>query len=86
MDEHKQHNVHDHSEHGQQQEDHSQHDAGDHAANNAVVEKKPESYVIQGDPTEAALLVAAQKASLNTSRFNSGFEELERCPSPQIVK
>lgn len=49
-------------------------------ANNAVVEKKAESYVIQGDPTEAALLVAAQKAGLNTSEVQKRFRRVGEMP------
>jgi Cu2+-exporting ATPase len=36
MDEHKQHNGHDHSGHGRQKEDHSQHNAASHAADAAM--------------------------------------------------
>lgn len=49
-------------------------------ANNAVVEKKAESYIVQGDPTEAALLVAAQKAGLNISDIQQRFRRVGEMP------
>ena len=50
-------------------------------ANNAVVEKKPDNtYTIQGDPTEAALLVAAQKAGLNTAETQQRFRRVGEVP------
>lgn len=50
-------------------------------ANNAVVEKKTDNtYAIQGDPTEAALLVAARKAGLNTSEIQGQFRRVGEVP------
>ena len=50
-------------------------------ANNAIVEKKADNtYAIQGDPTEAALIVAAQKAGLNTSEVQQQFRRVAEVP------
>jgi P-type Ca2+ transporter type 2C len=50
-------------------------------ANNAVLEKKlDKTYTIQGDPTEAALLVAAQKAGLNTADTQQRFQRVGEVP------
>ncbi len=40
-------------------------------ANNASLEQKDGQWSIQGDPTEAALLVAARKAGLDSSRLDA---------------
>lgn len=50
-------------------------------ANNAIVEKKTDNtYTIQGDPTEAALLVAARKAGINTSDVQQQFRRVGELP------
>jgi Ca2+-transporting ATPase len=50
-------------------------------ANNAVLEKKPDNTcTVQGDPTEAALLVAAQKAGINTSDVQQQFRRVGEVP------
>lgn len=50
-------------------------------ANNAVLEKKEDgSYAIQGDPTEAALIVAAQKVGLNTAELQQQFHRVGEVP------
>jgi Ca2+-transporting ATPase len=49
-------------------------------ANNAIVEKKTDTFSIQGDPTEAALLVAAEKAGLNISEVQQQFQRVGEVP------
>jgi len=50
-------------------------------ANNAVLEKNGDgSYAIQGDPTEAALIVAAQKVGVDTAEIQQQFRRVGEVP------
>jgi Ca2+-transporting ATPase len=49
-------------------------------ANNAVLQQKEGQWVVQGDPTEGALLVAARKAGLESARLQSNFVRVGEIP------
>lgn len=49
-------------------------------ANNAVLQNKDGRWVVQGDPTEGALIVAARKAGLDGSTLDERFERLHEVP------
>ncbi|MFZ1767760.1 MAG: cation-translocating P-type ATPase [Caldilinea sp.] len=49
-------------------------------ANNAVLEEKESIWAIQGDPTEAALVVAARKIGLGPDELNRRFQRLGEVP------
>src|SRR5262245_45447815 len=49
-------------------------------ANNAVLQQHDGRWTIQGDPTEAALLVAARKAGLDKERLERRFERVGEVP------
>jgi Ca2+-transporting ATPase len=49
-------------------------------ANNAVLQHHDGRWTIQGDPTEGALIVAAQKAGLDVESLNSRFERVAEVP------
>jgi Ca2+-transporting ATPase len=50
-------------------------------ANNAVLEKNDDgNYAIQGDPTEAALIVAAQKVGINTAELQQQYQRVGEVP------
>ena len=49
-------------------------------ANNAVLQHRDGRWTIQGDPTEAALLVAARKAGLQRERLERRFERVGEVP------
>jgi Ca2+-transporting ATPase len=49
-------------------------------ANNAVLQQKDGQWIVQGDPTEGALLVAARKAGLDPERLESHFVRVGEIP------
>lgn len=49
-------------------------------ANNAVLQQDGVRWVVQGDPTEGALLVAARKGGLDPARLDSRFTRLGELP------
>jgi P-type Ca2+ transporter type 2C len=49
-------------------------------ANNAELHEREGRWIVRGDPTEAALLVAARKAGLETSVLNERFERVAEVP------
>jgi len=49
-------------------------------ANNAVLEEKESIWAIQGDPTEAALVVAARKIGLGPDELNRRFQRVGEVP------
>ncbi len=49
-------------------------------ANNAVLQQHGDRWTVQGDPTEAALVVAARKAGLEAERLESRFERVGEVP------
>ncbi|MGH8165696.1 MAG: HAD-IC family P-type ATPase, partial [Woeseiaceae bacterium] len=49
-------------------------------ANNAVLQEVDGRWFVQGDPTEGALLVAAQKAGLDPGSLDARFERLGEVP------
>ncbi|MBK7859857.1 MAG: cation-translocating P-type ATPase [Archangiaceae bacterium] len=49
-------------------------------ANNAILRKEAGAFTISGDPTEAALLVAAKKAGLDEAALAARFERLAEVP------
>jgi Ca2+-transporting ATPase len=49
-------------------------------ANNAVLVQKDGNWMVQGDPTEGALVVAARKAGLDADRLESRFERIGEIP------
>ena len=49
-------------------------------ANNAILKEKDGVWTILGDPTEAALLVAAKKAKLDLDSVRTSFPRLEEIP------
>ena len=49
-------------------------------ANNAIVEERDGRWVAQGDPTEAALLVAARKAGINSEALGDRHPRLGEVP------
>jgi len=49
-------------------------------ANNAVLQHEDGRWSIQGDPTEAALIVAARKAGLDAERLGGRFERVGEVP------
>jgi P-type Ca2+ transporter type 2C len=51
-----------------------------HLANNAVLQERDGQWVVQGDPTEAALVVAARKAGLDTSLLETRFKRVGEVP------
>lgn len=49
-------------------------------ANNAVLQEHGGRWTVQGDPTEAALIVAARKAGLEDAVLNARFERIGEVP------
>jgi P-type Ca2+ transporter type 2C len=49
-------------------------------ANNAVLQQRDGHWIVQGDPTEGALLVAARKAGLDPTRLEARFVRLGEIP------
>lgn len=49
-------------------------------ANNAVLQQDGVRWIVQGDPTEGALLVAARKGGLDPARLDSRFTRLGELP------
>lgn len=49
-------------------------------ANNAVLRETEGRWVVQGDPTEGALIVAARKAGLNGSSLDARYERVGEVP------
>ena len=49
-------------------------------ANNAVLHEKDGRWVVQGDPTEGALIVAARKAGLKAETLEARFERIGEIP------
>jgi Ca2+-transporting ATPase len=49
-------------------------------ANNAVVQEHDGRWTVQGDPTEAALIVAARKAGLDAGTLSGRFERIGEVP------
>jgi len=49
-------------------------------ANNAVLQERDGEWVVQGDPTEGALIVAARKAGLESAALEARFERLAEVP------
>ena len=49
-------------------------------ANNAVLQHHEGRWTVQGDPTEAALIVAARKAGLEAEALNGRFERIGEVP------
>jgi Ca2+-transporting ATPase len=49
-------------------------------ANNAVLQQRDGRWIIQGDPTEGALIVAARKAGLEPESLNNRFERIGELP------
>ena len=49
-------------------------------ANNAVLQQREGQWIVQGDPTEGALLVAARKAGLDPERLQSHFVRVGEIP------
>ena len=49
-------------------------------ANNAVLQQNDGRWTVQGDPTEAALVVAARKAGLDAESLRSRFERVGEVP------
>ena len=49
-------------------------------ANNAVLEERGGRWTIQGDPTEAALIVAARKMGVQAAGFDSRFKRIGEVP------
>lgn len=49
-------------------------------ANNAVLEEKSGRWIVQGDPTEGALIVAARKAGLTDAELGQRFERVGEVP------
>ena len=49
-------------------------------ANNAVLQQHEERWIVQGDPTEGALIVAARKAGLEAAMLNARFGRVAEVP------
>jgi len=49
-------------------------------ANNAMLQQRDGQWIVQGDPTEGALLVAARKAGLDPARLQSRFVRVGEIP------
>jgi Ca2+-transporting ATPase len=49
-------------------------------ANNAVLQERDGQWVVQGDPTEGALIVAARKAGLESAALEARFARLAEVP------
>jgi Ca2+-transporting ATPase len=49
-------------------------------ANNAVLQKHDGRWIVHGDPTEGALLVAARKAGLTDEALDARFERIGEVP------
>jgi Ca2+-transporting ATPase len=49
-------------------------------ANNAVLQERNGHWIVQGDPTEGALLVAARKAGLQDAALDARFERVGEVP------
>jgi Ca2+-transporting ATPase len=49
-------------------------------ANNAVLQQHDGRWIVQGDPTEGALVVAARKAGLEAEKLRSRFERVGEVP------
>src|SRR5690606_34734869 len=49
-------------------------------ANNAVLQKRGGRWVVHGDPTEGALIVAAHKAGLTEETLDARFERVGEVP------
>ena len=54
--------------------------AAAHCANNAVLHEKDGRWVVQGDPTEGALIVAARKAGLRAETLEARFKRIGEIP------
>lgn len=48
--------------------------------NNAVIQKNKSTYEIVGDPTEAALLIAAQEAGIDEKELSSKYSRVDEVP------
>lgn len=48
--------------------------------NNAVIQKNKNTYKIIGDPTEAALLIAAQEAGIDEKELSSKYSRIDEVP------
>ena len=51
-----------------------------HRANNALVEQRDGRWIVQGDPTEGALLVAARKAGLESEALDRHLPRISELP------
>jgi Ca2+-transporting ATPase len=49
-------------------------------ANNASLQQRDSEWIVQGDPTEGALIVAARKAGLDAERLTSRFTRIGELP------
>ncbi len=49
-------------------------------ANNAVLQEREGRWLVQGDPTEGSLIVAARKAGLETASLDARYERLGEVP------
>ena len=49
-------------------------------ANNAVLREQAGRWIVQGDPTEGALIVAARKVGLDTGRLEARFDRVGEVP------
>src|SRR6185295_12804322 len=49
-------------------------------ANNAVLQERDGRWMVQGDPTEGALVVAARKGGLENEALDSRFERVGEIP------
>ncbi|MDZ5474400.1 cation-translocating P-type ATPase [Bacillus sp. 31A1R] len=54
--------------------------------NHAEVKKKDEDFIVDGDPTEGALLVAAMKAGYNRNQLLTQFEIINEFPFDSVRK
>jgi Ca2+-transporting ATPase len=55
-------------------------------ANNALLQLRDGRWAIQGDPTEAALIVAARKAGLEPERLDDRFDRIGEVPFSSVRK
>ncbi|MBC7806662.1 MAG: hypothetical protein H7145_10975, partial [Akkermansiaceae bacterium] len=49
-------------------------------ANNAVLQERDGQWVVQGDPTEAALIIAARKTGLEAKTLETRFKRVSKVP------